>query len=158
MSETPRTVVLAGNPNTGKTTLFNRLCGVRAKTANFSGSTVEARIGSTTVDHHEVCIVDLPGVYGLNLDRPESRVCKEYLAGAHTLSVDAEAALVIADATNLARNLIFVSQALQQGLPTVVALTMTDVARSRGITIALAYIVGLTVAGNFLLRSREVAK
>ena len=77
----PTCFALLGNPNTGKTTLYNRLCGLRAKTANFPGSTVEARIGQHTHGTHRYQIVDLPGVYGLNLDRPESVVARDYLTG-----------------------------------------------------------------------------
>lgn len=140
---------LLGNPNTGKTTLFNRLCGIRAKTANFPGSTVEARIGtspgsktpapgsksSRERENTTFEIVDLPGHYGLNLPRPESAVCKKYLAGEIERTPRPDAVLVVADATNLARNLYLVSQAVQQGLPAVVALNMTDIARRRGLSI-----------------------
>jgi ferrous iron transport protein B len=131
----PTCYALLGNPNTGKTTLFNRLCGIRAKTANFPGSTVEARIGRFQLDDAPCRIVDLPGLYGLNLDRPESVICKSYLAGNISLGPTPEAVLVIVDATNLQRNLILVNQALQQGRPAVVALNMTDLADRRGVTI-----------------------
>ncbi|MCI0365892.1 MAG: ferrous iron transporter B [Phycisphaerales bacterium] len=127
----PSAYALLGNPNTGKTTLFNRLCGARAKTANFPGSTVEARIGNCD----GVQVTDLPGIYGLNLDRPESRLCSDYLAGRVRVGRAPQALLVVADATNLPRNLIFASQALQQGLPAVIALNMTDLAQRRGLTI-----------------------
>ncbi|MHC5022937.1 MAG: FeoB small GTPase domain-containing protein, partial [Planctomycetota bacterium] len=126
---------LVGNPNTGKTTLFNRLCGIRSKTANFPGSTVEAHIGVATAPQVRYEIVDLPGHYGLNLDRPESQFCKDYLAGRVSQAPRPQAVLVVADATNLSRNLIFVSQALQQGLPAVVALNMIDLAQRAGLTI-----------------------
>ncbi|MCP3902470.1 MAG: ferrous iron transport protein B [Planctomycetes bacterium] len=131
----PACFALLGNPNTGKTTLFNRLCGIRAKTANFPGSTVEARIGRCTLGEHTCQLVDLPGLYGLNLDRPESRACREYLNGEIRLGPAPEAALVVADATNLRRNLIFVSQALQQDLPAIVVLTLSDEAERRGTVI-----------------------
>lgn len=139
---------LLGNPNTGKTTLFNRLCGLRAKTANFPGSTVEAHIGTVNVprdnhvnDHNgdrwdeRVQIVDLPGMYGLHLDRPESALSREYLSGRSTVAAAPDAMLIVADATNLSRNLVFVAQALRMGLPTVVALNMIDLAQRRGLTI-----------------------
>ena len=135
----PQVFALLGNPNTGKTTLFNRLCGLRAKTANFAGSTVEARVGQFVPDDDSgprMQIVDLPGVYSLLLDRPESRLCREYLAGqTEGVARHPDALLVVADASNLQRNLIFVSQALQQGLPTVVALNMIDIAQKRGLTV-----------------------
>jgi len=133
----PTCFALLGNPNTGKTTLFNRLCGIRAKTANFPGSTVEARIGSISVDHHTGRLVDLPGIYGLHLERPESEVCRNYLSGKIAMGPPPEALVIVADAGNLQRNLIFISQALQQGLPAVVALNMMDLAARRGLTIDL---------------------
>ncbi len=138
--KTPVTVyALLGNPNTGKTTLFNRLCGLRAKTANFPGSTVEAKIGTwrSNSDHarQPVQIIDLPGIYGLNLDRPESNLARDYLAGKATIAPPPQALLIVADATNLTRNLIFVAAALQRGLPAVVALNMVDLAQRRGLTI-----------------------
>ena len=145
----PLCFALLGNPNTGKTTLFNRLCGIRARTANFPGSTVEAHIG--TAQHRSVKydLVDLPGIYGLNLGLPESRTCKEYLAGKVSLGKQAEAVIIVADATNLRRNLIFISQAVQCGLPAVVALNMSDLAERRGLSInvaRLARMVGCPVA------------
>ncbi len=126
---------LLGNPNTGKTTLFNRLCGIRAKTANFPGSTVEAHVGTFQRDGNRFNLVDLPGIYGLNLDLPESRTCKQYLAGEIHLEQSPEAVLVVADATNLRRNLVFIAQAIQQNLPAVVILNMSDLAQRQGINI-----------------------
>src|SRR5689334_1761776 len=76
---TPR-IALIGNPNTGKTTLFNRLCGARAKTANFPGTTTAARVGRMVLGR-AVELVDLPGLYALSLDAPESRVCRSVLLG-----------------------------------------------------------------------------
>jgi ferrous iron transport protein B len=136
----PRRYALLGNPNTGKTTLFNRLCGLRAKTANFPGSTVEAHIGSCSAPSfggtpHRFQIVDLPGIYALDLERPECTLCREYLMGKAAIADAPEALLIVADATNLPRNLIFVSSVLQQGLPAVVALNMIDLAQRRGLSI-----------------------
>lgn len=129
----PTSFALLGNPNTGKTTLFNRLCGIRARTANFPGSTVEARIGRIALDHTTGRVIDLPGIYALDLDRPESRICRDVLAGDITMGRRAEALVVVIDASNLRRNLVFVRQALQQKLPTVIALNMVDLARRRGV-------------------------
>ena len=88
----------------------------------------DAVVGTLDGDDRRVEIVDLPGHYGLNLDRPESVLCRDYLAGRVDGIAAPDALLVIADATNLHRNLMIVSQALQQGLPTVVALNMIDLA------------------------------
>lgn len=133
-------VPLLGNPNTGKTTLFNALCGLRHKTSNFPGTTQEARIGVVRVGAASrsatVHLVDLPGIYSLELDLMEARICRDVLAG--RLSPrgepmgDPDAICIVADATNLARNLVFVGEALRRRLPTVVALNMIDLARSEG--------------------------
>ncbi|MHC5005421.1 MAG: FeoB small GTPase domain-containing protein, partial [Planctomycetota bacterium] len=130
-----RRYALLGNPNTGKSTVFSRLCGIRVKTANFPGSTVEARLGTAEIGGRPAEVVDLPGLYGLNLELPESRLCKDYLAGTLETTPAPDALVIIADATNLSRNLMLVSQALQQGLPAVVALNMIDLAQRRGLSI-----------------------
>ena len=127
----PRIAVL-GNPNTGKTTLFNRLCGVRARTANFPGSTVEGRVGThrSPDGRAELELVDLPGSYSLTIDVPEARVCRDCLEGL-TDGMVPDAMLIVIDATNPRRNLQFAAQALLHRLPAVVALNMWDVARER---------------------------
>jgi ferrous iron transport protein B len=132
----PVCFALLGNPNTGKTTLFNRLCGLRSKTANFPGSTVEARVGNCVISGKNAYhIVDLPGLYSLRLDRPESQVARDYLEGRLRFDRAAEALVIVADATNLSRNLVFAAQALQLGLPAVLALNMSDLAQKRGLTV-----------------------
>ena len=100
----PTRIAMVGNPNVGKTSLFNRLCGVRAKTANFPGSTVDARIGTSRIDGAEMEFVDLPGVYALDLELPESKLCRDCLAGRLEGCLP-DALLVVIDATNLARGL-----------------------------------------------------
>lgn len=136
----PRRVALVGNPNVGKTTLFNRLCGLRAKTANFPGSTVDARVGTCARRGDDaVEIVDLPGVYGFDLALPESKLCRDCLEG----RLDAcrpDAAIVVLDATNLQRSLQFlarVADSKRDGapIPIVVAVTMADLARRRGLSL-----------------------
>lgn len=149
-----RTVALLGNPNTGKTTLFNQLSGLRHKTSNFPGTTQEARVGviraangkpsganeNPGVAGGETHLVDLPGIYSLELDQTEAEICRRVLAG--KLSPKGEetrepdALLVIADATNLIRNLSLVGEGLSQRLPTVVVITMIDLARRMGVRVA----------------------
>lgn len=132
-SALPRVAVL-GNPNTGKTTLFNRLCGLRARTANFPGSTVEGRVGvHRGNDRDEFQLIDLPGTYSLTLDLPESRICRDCLDGA-VEGFQPEAMLVVVDAANMRRNLQFAAQVLARPLPAVIAINMIDRAQRRGLT------------------------
>ncbi len=125
---------MVGNPNVGKTSLFNRLCGVRAKTANFPGSTVEARVGTCSTVGVELELVDLPGVYAVDLELPESKLCRDCLAG-RLQGCMPDAILVVIDATNLARGLRLFRSVANAGRPLAVALTMTDLARTRGLSI-----------------------
>ena len=130
-------VALLGNPNTDKTTLFNRLCGMMAKTANFPGTTAAARLGKCQVGGPSpltLDVVDLPGIYRLDLDLPECRVCRGFLLGDGG-AAPPDAVVVVVDATNLSRNLVLVGEVLALGLPTVVALNMVDLAQRRGFTV-----------------------
>ncbi len=130
-------VALAGNPNTGKTTLFNQLCGLRAKTANFPGTTTDSRIGRCKLTGNDAAaaeIVDLPGTYRVNLDLPEARINRDVLHG-EGLYRQPDAVVVVVDAANLSRNLYLVGEILASGLPVVVALNMVDIARRRGLSL-----------------------
>lgn len=130
-------VALVGNPNTGKTTLFNRLCGVRHKTSNFPGTTQEARIGFPRGLPEGSELIDLPGVYSLELDQSEAAICRDVLAGQlapRGESVEApDVVLVVTDATNMPRNLMLVGEAIRRCLPTVIAINMVDASRRKGI-------------------------
>ncbi|MFM7479759.1 MAG: FeoB small GTPase domain-containing protein, partial [Planctomycetota bacterium] len=132
-------IALLGNPNTGKSSLFNRLCGLRSKTANFPGSTVEHQVGTCGMpDGRELTIIDLPGIYSLRLELPESKVCADCLDG-KIGDGRPDAALVVVDANNLPRNLQFAASALRRGLPTVIAVNMIDLAQRRGFQIDAAH-------------------
>jgi len=145
-----RIIAVLGNPNVGKTTLFNRIAGIRAKTSNFPGTTQDAR-------HAECCgamLIDLPGIYSLDLDVSESVVCRQVLDGdLAPAGVDAHvpnAILVVIDATNLMRNMTIVAEAIAKRLPMVVAVNMMDLAKRRGIHIDLERFgecIGCTVVG-----------
>jgi ferrous iron transport protein B len=146
-SSTLQRVALVGNPNTGKTTVFNRLCGARAKTANFPGTTAAMRVGRGALGARAVEVVDLPGVYQLHLDAPETRIVRDLLAG-RTKHPRPDAVVVLADASNLARNLILVGELVAARMPIVVCLNMTDVAAKRHIAVdalALGARLGATV-------------
>ncbi|MDG1137119.1 MAG: ferrous iron transporter B [Phycisphaerales bacterium] len=126
-------VLLLGNPNVGKTTLFNRLCGLRSATANFPGSTVEARRGTSSSADTKRTFTDLPGIYSLLAKDELSSVCRQALDGIECDSP--EAVVVVADATNLRRNLIIVNELLHRDVPCVLALSMVDIAQKSGLTI-----------------------
>lgn len=129
----PARIALLGNPNTGKTTLFNALCGARAKTSNFPGTTTSVRSGRCELGGLRLEVVDLPGVYDLRYQSPEVRIAQDVLAGGRG---EAPAVVVvIVDACNLTRNLVLVGDLLAQGQPVVVALNMVDIAQRRGLTL-----------------------
>jgi len=131
-------VALIGNPNTGKSTLFNALCGVRQRVGNYPGVTVEKKIGRVKFHDRSFAIIDLPGSYSLAPRSPDEMVAVDVLLG-RRFDVDAPDVVVcIVDASNLERNLYLVSQVLELGLPTVLALNMIDVAADKGIAIDVA--------------------
>lgn len=131
-SNVASSVLILGNPNVGKTTLFNRLCGLRSATANFPGSTVEARVGTSAYGAAKRTFTDLPGTYSLNTKDDLSHVCKNALDGVDCDPPDA--VLILADATNLRRNLTLVNEILHHDVPCVVALSMVDIAQKSGLT------------------------
>ena len=125
-------VALLGNPNTGKTSLFNRLCGVLSKTSNFPGTTTRARVGRCQAGDLAFEVIDLPGVYRLSLGLPESRVCRAALLGEGSRAPDL--VVVVLDATNLSRNLLLLGELAEMGVPAVAALNMVDLAQQRGLS------------------------
>ena len=128
-----RTVALVGPPNSGKTTLFNRLTGLRQKVANFPGVTVEQHSGIAELpDGRSVTIVDLPGIYSLNPRSEDEQVAYDVLHGDRAGSPKPEAVLLVLDSTNLGRHLMLAAPILALGLPTLIILNMADDLRSRG--------------------------
>ncbi|RCS54773.1 ferrous iron transport protein B [Bremerella cremea] len=128
-------VALVGNPNTGKSTLFHALSGVRQKTGNYPGVTVEKKHGSFTYQGQKVTLIDLPGTYSLAPRSPDEMVTVDVLLGRQANEAKPNAVLVIVDASNLERNLYIVSQVKELGLPMIVALNMVDIAQEKGISI-----------------------
>ena len=124
------TAALAGNPNTGKTSIFNALTGSRQHTGNWPGKTVLKRQGECEHGDTALTIVDLPGTYSLSAISPEEVIARDYL-----LSGEADAVVIVLDAANLERNLFLAVQILEMGIPAVVALNMIDVAKRRGISV-----------------------
>ena len=127
------TVALIGNPNSGKTTLFNALTGLRQKVANYPGVTVEKKTGTFRTQHgEEAGVIDLPGTYSLLPQSPDEEVARDVLLGLVPGTPKPDAVVCVVDASNLERNLYLVSQVLELGLPAVVALNMTDQAAALG--------------------------
>jgi ferrous iron transport protein B len=124
------TIALAGNPNTGKSSIFNLLTGAKQHVGNWPGKTVARVDGSFRQDGHTVEVVDLPGTYSLNASSPEEMIARDYL-----VSGGSDAVIVVVDAANLERNLYLAVQVLETGVPTILVLNMTDVASSRGIDV-----------------------
>lgn len=135
----PLRITFVGNPNVGKTTLFNRLCSVRAKTSNFPGTTQEARIAPSLCEvlPEGSQYIDLPGVYSLELATSESAVTRGVLAGAIApvgQTVESpDVVCVVLDACELPRGFLLLGEVLRRRLPTVVAINMVDAARRKGI-------------------------
>src|SRR5579872_5438927 len=126
-------VAIVGPPNSGKSTLFNRLTGLRQKVANFPGVTVEHRMGKVKVEGgREVFAIDLPGVYSLEPRTEDERVTHDVLLGQMKDLPKPDAVLLILDSTNLARHLVLAAPVLSLGLPTLVILNMADDLKSRG--------------------------
>lgn len=129
------TIALMGNPNTGKSSLFSALTGTRQKIANFPGVTVEAKIGTSRFENSEVTVIDLPGTYSLAARSPDERVATDALLGRIQGTPRPDGVVIVLDASSLDRNAYIATQVLEFGLPAVIALTMIDVAESRGITV-----------------------
>ncbi|MBA3976198.1 MAG: ferrous iron transport protein B [Candidatus Solibacter sp.] len=126
-------VAIIGPPNSGKSTLFNRLTGLRQKVANFPGVTVEHRVGKAHMaGHHEVDLVDLPGVYSMNPRSEDERVSHDVLQGRMEGLEKPDAILLVLDSTNLNRHLSLAAPILSLGLPTLILLNMADDLKSRG--------------------------
>ncbi|MEN6457387.1 MAG: ferrous iron transport protein B [Thermoguttaceae bacterium] len=136
-ADTPTfTVVLVGNPNTGKSTLFSALVGVHQHVGNYPGVTVEKKTGEMVIEGRPFEIIDLPGLYSLAPRSRDEMVVVDLLFR-QSQEVAADAVLCTVDATNLERNLYLVSQILELGLPVVLAVNMLDVAERRGIRVDL---------------------
>jgi ferrous iron transport protein B len=129
-------VALLGNPNCGKTALFNRLTGARQKVANYAGVTIERKEGSFhSPAGHDFRVLDLPGAYSLSAHTPDEEITRDVVAGLRPGEAAPDVVVCVVNATNLRLNLRLVLEIKRLGLPMVLALNMVDVARKRGITI-----------------------
>src|SRR5213595_933430 len=129
----PAYVVLTGNPNCGKTTLFNALTGLRAKVGNYPGVTVERKEGKLLgVDGANIKVLDLPGTYSLSPQSLDEQIARDVLFHRIAEVPPPDVVVVVVDASNLQRNLYFATQVIELGYPTILALNMIDVARENG--------------------------
>ena len=128
----PFTIALVGNPNCGKTTLFNRLTGTHQSVGNWPGVTVERKTGSFTHEGRQFLVVDLPGTFSLHVSRDDDAIDQQ-IAQAYVLAREADLIVNIIDASSIARGLYLSSQLFDASVPVVVALNMVDVAQSQGV-------------------------
>ena len=148
MSQRDLHIALVGNPNSGKSSIFNALTGLHQQVGNFPGVTVDKKTGTVQLPAAtSATLIDLPGTYSLYPRRADEWVAYKVLMGADE-SIKADAVLLVADASNLKRNLLFCSQIIDLQIPVVMALTMNDIAASKGIKIdiaGLAQELGITI-------------
>ena len=128
-------IAVVGGPNSGKSTLFNRLTGLRQRIANYPGVTVEKHVGTLKTDHQKIELVDLPGTHGLSAHSFEEQIAIDVIFGRMEGTQPPDAILAVVDATNLYQGLFLVQQLLEIERPVVVALTMFDVAEASGLDI-----------------------
>ena len=126
----PFLIALAGNPNAGKSTIFNALTGETQHVGNWPGKTVAKKEGSFQIGDLPVTVVDLPGAYSLAAYSPEEVIARDFILQARPSLV-----ITVVDAANLERNLYLTVQVLELGAPVIIVLNMTDLAAERGITI-----------------------
>jgi len=150
-------VALVGNPNCGKTALFNLLTGARQKVANYAGVTVERKVGLTRLANgRAVSIIDLPGAYSLTPATPDEQITLEVIEGRRHGEAAPDAIVAVVDATNLRMNLRLVLELARRGRPLIVALNMADVARAEGLAIDVAKLsaeLGCPVVETVAVRS-----
>ncbi len=158
MTTLPPLIALAGNPNAGKSSLFNALTGARQKIANYPGVTVERHAGRTTLgDGRPVELVDLPGAYSLDPASPDEAVTRAVLLGEQAGERRPDALIVVVDAGQLENHLRFALELIGLGLPTVVALNMVDMAERDGLELdvaALSAELGVPVIPTVAVRKR----
>ena len=158
-----RTFALVGNPNAGKSALFNALTGARQKIANYPGVTVERKAGRLVLPSGEpVELIDLPGSYGLaDTTSPDEEVTRRVVLGEFAGEARPDAIVVVLDAANLEQHLVFAQEVIALGRPTVVALNMVDLAERDGLVLdpeALSHALGVPVVPTVAVRRRGLAE
>ena len=157
-----RSAALVGNPNAGKSALFNALTGARQKIANYAGVTVERKSGRLVLPSGEpVELTDLPGSYGLAATSPDEEVTRKVIFGEFPGEAAPDVLVLVLDASNLEQHLVFALELIELGKPTVVALNMLDLAERDGLTIdpaALASELGVPVIPTIAVRRKGLAE
>lgn len=159
MKESLFSIALIGNPNCGKTALFNALTGSSHKVANYPGVTVEKKYARLTLAGDNANLIDLPGIYSLRGSSPDERLAKEALLGEIASEAKPDLVVFVADATNLSLNLRLVLEIQALGYPMVVALNMVDVAQKQGITIdtaKLSTLLGIPVVSTVAITKQGI--
>ncbi|MET0332931.1 MAG: ferrous iron transporter B [Rhizobacter sp.] len=158
MSDTTLRIALVGNPNCGKTALFNLLTGARQKVANYAGVTVERKVGTTTLKNgRSVSVIDLPGAYSLTPSTPDEVVTRDVVLGQRSDEAAPDAIVAVVDATNLPMNLRLVLELKRLGRPMMLSLNMADVARAKGLKIDVARLsaeLGMPVVETVAVQSQ----
>ncbi|MFY7836705.1 MAG: ferrous iron transporter B [Novosphingobium sp.] len=162
MSKMPAVAALVGNPNAGKSALFNALTGARQKIANYPGVTVERKAGRLLLASGEpVELVDLPGSYGLDATSPDEEVTRKVIMGEQEGQTKPDVIVLVLDSSNLEQHLVFAQEVIELGRPTVVALNMVDLAERDGLTLdpaALQTALGVPVIPTVAVRRRGLAE
>jgi ferrous iron transport protein B len=158
MTEMTPLVALVGNPNAGKSALFNALTGARQKIANYPGVTVERKSGRATfADGHPAELIDLPGAYSLDPDSLDEAVTRDVVLGRFEGQRQPDALIIVLDAGNLDNHLRFALELIEQGLPTVIALNMIDLAERDGLMLSVEKLsaqLGIPVIETVAVRKR----
>lgn len=161
MAENYQTIALVGNPNTGKSTIFNGLTGLKQKTANYPGVTVERKTGLAKIGEKQFHIIDLPGTYSLNYKKIDERITYQTIIGEYEHENSPDLILLVVDSGNLNRNLFLATQVMDTGTPVLIVLNMDDAAREKGITINRERIqqkLGVPVISVSAIDNRDIDK
>ncbi|WP_336985722.1 ferrous iron transporter B [Altererythrobacter aquiaggeris] len=157
-----RTAALVGNPNAGKSALFNALTGARQKIANYPGVTVERKVGRVTLPGGEIAeLIDLPGSYSFDTTSPDEEVTRKVVHGEFPGEVTPEVIIIVLDAANLEQHLVFAQEVIELGRPTIAALNMVDLAERDGLVIdpaALEQALGIPVVPTVAVRKRGLTQ